>query len=423
MTKYQAMAFLLIKWLGTYSINWQPWNTQRWLKKPVGKESARTSEEGAHSWWFNQKPKVLILQIDTFTFRRLPSNPHTWNLYINDKQIYINIYNIHKSYKYLWIINHQDINSVKSLPVCEKNPWDPFRFSECRIHLGFISPKRGRHWEPCNVGFCYVYLELESLDDQFGGFFGCVQSLRAETSSKIWEILYKSERWQDDTAELAWNPLGLEADVEREDRGMGWQETWDFEKIIMFSCERWYPLLFATVMFFKYVLNVVHICLSLWMIQETPACQQLMGMWLNHLLVRGWVLGHPRCGSISSMNSNDLLQAQNHQEVTILRLVCTFCWSWYAGESNGELLWNPLGLKGLKKERFPVGFALSSCHVSVTISSFSFYPFSTCFSSHHFLKFLVIKSSSIQDLTGDYKPVDEATRIGRYGRHRLRKRV
>lgn len=83
--------FFLIKWLGTYSINWQPWNTQRWLKKPVGKESARTSEEGAHSWWFNQKPKVLILQIDTFTFRRLPSNPHTWNLYINDKQIYIYI--------------------------------------------------------------------------------------------------------------------------------------------------------------------------------------------------------------------------------------------------------------------------------------------------------------------------------------------
>ena len=43
------------------------------------------------------------------------------------------------------------------------------------------------------------------------------------------------------------------------------------------------------------------------------------------------------------------------------------------------------------------------------------------FSSHHFLDFSDFLSSR-SPMTGHYKHVDEATRIGRYGRHKLRKR-
>ena len=91
-----------------------------------------------------------------------------------------------------------------------------------------------------------------------------------------------------------------------------------------------------------------------------------------------------------------VLSRWSHQEPTILRLVCTFCWSWYAGESNSELLWNPLGLKGLKKERFP--FVLE-CHHAMSVLQWAvshYTPPARVFfisSFSWFLRFLVIKIS------------------------------
>ena len=120
------------------------------------------------------------------------------------------------------------------------------------------------------------FLLSESLDDQFGYF--C-----AETSSKIWEILYKSKRSSAGTCltcltysiKVAGRHRGTGVESTRvgsrswtrrhRHRGWGEMPTWDFDKIMLLNCKIWhltilYLLAFVTVMFFNVFQILVKCC-------------------------------------------------------------------------------------------------------------------------------------------------------------------